>query len=159
MEPLWHLGAEQTSDIISSSNIFNYHSTSAKNLCFRDAVLLAASGATYRLLLCFGILPILYVANDILYPFAKTVYGEFLNIRIELSRLIISARGDLVQFHAIELFFSALPSYAIPGISPTVTFFVYAMLYGTINFAFVAYQVLLNYLFFNRISYGLGYYI
>eukprot|EP00081_Caenorhabditis_elegans_P012904 NP_491770.2 Transporter [Caenorhabditis elegans] len=92
----------------------------------KDAVLLAASGATYRLLLCFGILPILYVANDILYPFAKTVY----------------ARGDLVQFHAIELFFSALPSYAIPGISPTVTFFVYAMLYGTINFAFVAYQVI-----------------
>ncbi|UMM23303.1 hypothetical protein L5515_004088 [Caenorhabditis briggsae] len=92
----------------------------------KDAFLLAASGASYRLLLCFGLLPIYYVGNDLLYPFAKNVY----------------ANGELVQFHAIEIFFSALPSYSIPGVSYTVLFFAYALLFGTINFAFVAYQVI-----------------
>ncbi|EFO98590.1 hypothetical protein CRE_20269 [Caenorhabditis remanei] len=92
----------------------------------KDAFLLAASGAAYRLMLCFGILPILYVGNDILYPFAKKVYTQ----------------GELVQFHAIELFFSALPSYSIPGISSNVLFFSFGLLFGTINLAFVAYQVI-----------------
>uniref|UniRef100_A0A8R1DVZ9 Uncharacterized protein n=1 Tax=Caenorhabditis japonica TaxID=281687 RepID=A0A8R1DVZ9_CAEJA len=92
----------------------------------KDAILLAASGAAYRLLLCFGILPLLYVGNDILFPFSKTIYTS----------------GELVQFHAIELFFSALPSYSIPEISSTSLFFIYVLLYGTINFAFIAYQVI-----------------
>ncbi|CAI2355417.1 unnamed protein product [Caenorhabditis sp. 36 PRJEB53466] len=92
----------------------------------KDAILLAASGSAYRLLLCFGILPIIYIGNDILYPFAKTVYAE----------------GDLVQFHAIDIFFSALPSYSVSGVSSTAVFFIFAVLYGTINFAFIAYQVI-----------------
>uniref|UniRef100_A0A1I7UJY9 Lipase_3 domain-containing protein n=1 Tax=Caenorhabditis tropicalis TaxID=1561998 RepID=A0A1I7UJY9_9PELO len=92
----------------------------------RDAVLLAASGAAYRLLLCFGILPVLFAGNGILYPFVRKAYEN----------------GELVQFHAIELFFSALPSYNIPEISVPVRFFAIACLYGTINLACVAYQVI-----------------
>lgn len=92
----------------------------------KDSILLAASGASYRILLCFGILPILYVGNELLFPFAKKVYSD----------------GELIQFHAIELFFSALPSYAIPGISQTILFFAYGFLFGTINVAVLAYQVI-----------------
>uniref|UniRef100_A0A1I7UJZ0 Lipase_3 domain-containing protein n=1 Tax=Caenorhabditis tropicalis TaxID=1561998 RepID=A0A1I7UJZ0_9PELO len=86
--------------------------------------------------------------NDVSKLFGTTTWLNAARVSVKTvyiadgTLMALGKNGELVQFHAIELFFSALPSYNIPEISVPVRFFAIACLYGTINLACVAYQVI-----------------
>ncbi|CAB3402264.1 unnamed protein product [Caenorhabditis bovis] len=93
---------------------------------FKDAFLLALLGVFYRIILFFALAPLFYVGYVVIDSYPS----------------IVHFKPEQTQFYAVELFFSALPSYSLDSLSIRTTFLVYALLYLTINVALVAYQVI-----------------